>query len=130
MDLTKKEIAELFSRGDFERTYPYLSEKIEWNVIKNFECKGRKEVIEQCEKTAKYFESITTDFKQLDVIENDNKVAITGTAELSENGKRIEFISACDVYEFDNNEMLQKITSYCLVEKDGGNLKSLPVSEK
>ena len=118
MALAQKEIAESFARGDFERTYPYLSEKIEWNVIKNFECKGKKEVIEQCEKTAKYFASITKDFKQLDVIENANKIAIAGTAELSENGKRIEFISACDVYEFDKNRMLQKITSYCLVEKE------------
>lgn len=118
MDLTQKQIAESFSRSDFERTYPYLSENIEWKVIKNFECKGKKEVIAQCEKTAKYFASITTDFKQLNIIENENKVAVTGTAELSKNGERIEFISACDVYEFDNNKMLRKITSYCLVEKD------------
>jgi len=118
MDLTQKQIAESFSRGDFEPTYPYLSENIQWNVIKNFECKGKKEVIAQCEKTAKYFASITTEFHQLDVIETDNKVALTGTAELSKDGKRIEFISACDVYEFDDKKMLQKITSYCLVEKD------------
>lgn len=118
MDLTQKEIAESFSKGNFERTYPYLSEEIEWNVIKNFECKGKKEVIEQSEKSAKYFASITTDFKQLDVIENDNKVVVTGTAEFSKNGKRIEFISACDVSEFDDNKMLQKITSYCIVEKE------------
>ena len=118
MDLTQKEIAESFSRGDFERSYPYLSENIEWNVIKNFECKGKKEVIAQCEKTAKYFASITTYFNQLSVIENDKKVALTGTAEFSKNGKRIEYISACDVYEFDDKKMLRKITSYCVVEKN------------
>jgi len=117
MELTQKQIAEAFSTGNFEETYPYLSENIEWRVIKNFERKGKKEAIEQCEKTAKYFASITTDFKQLDVIESSNKVVITGTAELSKNGKRIEFISACDVYDFNDETQLQKITSYCLVEK-------------
>ena len=117
MDLTQKEIAESYSKGDFERTYPYLSENIKWNVIKNFKCNGKKEVLVQCEETTKYFASISTDFKQLDVIENKNKVVVTGTAELFNNGKRIEFISACDVYEFNDKKILKNITSYCLVEK-------------
>jgi len=118
MDLTQREIAQSFSKGDFEQTYPYLSEKIEWNVINNFLCKGKKEVIDQCKKSTEYFASITTDFEQLDVIDATNKVVVTGTAELSKQGKRIEFISACDVYEFNDNNMVQKITSYCLVEKE------------
>ena len=122
MELTQKEIAEAFSRGDFKKTYVYLSEKIEWNVIGNFECKGKKEAIEQCEKTAKYFTSITTDFKQLDIIQNRDKVVLTGIAELSKNGKRIEFISACDVYEFEDKQILKKITSYCIVKKEDENI--------
>lgn len=106
-----------FSKGDFEKTFLYLSEEIVWSVIKNFECNGKREVTEQCAKTAKYFASITTDFNQLEVIENEKNVVITGTAELSENGNRIEFISACDVYTFDESKLLKNITSYCLVEK-------------
>lgn len=118
MILTQKQIAEAFSSGDFEKTYPYLSDNIRWHVIKNFVCQGKKEVVEKCEQTATYFASMTTDFKQLDVIQSSNKVVVTGSAELAENGKRVELISACDVYEFNENDMLQKITSYCLVEKE------------
>lgn len=118
MELTQNEISEAFSSGNFEETYPYLAEDIEWNVIKNFQIRGKKEIIEQCEKTAKYFASITTDFKQIVVIANNNHVAITGTAELSENENRIEFISSCDVYEYNDQNQLQKITSYCLVDKE------------
>jgi len=64
MKMTQKQLAEAFSIGDFEKTFPYFSDNIEWRVIKNFECKGKKEVVGQCEKTSKYFASITTDFKQ------------------------------------------------------------------
>ena len=42
---------------------------------------------------------------------------ITETAKFSDNGKQIEFISACDIYEFNTHNRLKKITSYCLVEK-------------
>ena len=115
MNFTQKQIAEAFSSGDFALTYPYLSEDIEWSVINNFMCKDRDEVIAQCEKTAVYFASITTSFTKLDLIESDTRVVITGTAELSKNGRRIEFISACDIYKFDTGQILQKITSYCLV---------------
>lgn len=118
MELTRTQIARAFSDGKFQSTYPYLSEQIEWNVINNFKCKGKKEVIEQCEKTATYFASITTDFEQLHLIESPSKVIITGTAELSKNANRIEFISACDIYEFDADDVLQKITSYCVVENE------------
>lgn len=117
MKVSHKQIAKAFSNGNFKITYPFLADNIEWKVIKNFECNGKKEVIEQCDETAKYFASISTDFKQSGVIENKNKVVITGTAELSKNTKRIAFISACDVYQFNNSGQLQKITSYCLVEK-------------
>lgn len=118
MTLTQQEIAESFSMAAFEKTYDYLSENIEWKVIKNFECKGKSEVMQQCEKISQYFASITTNFKLLAIVEQYNKVVITGTAQLSRDGKRIEFISSCDVYEFSTEKMLQKITSYCLVEKN------------
>ena len=118
MQLTQKQIAQAFSSGNFQSTYPYLSKHIQWSVINNFECIGKKEVIAQCDKTTIYFASISTEFKQIDVIECDTKVVITGTADLSKNGTHIEFISACDVYEFSTDTMLLKITSYCLIENE------------
>ncbi|MEO6819237.1 MAG: hypothetical protein ABI204_05880 [Ginsengibacter sp.] len=42
---------------------------------------------------------------------------VTGTAELYDNGERIEFISACDDYTFDESKLLKIISSYSLVEK-------------
>lgn len=118
MKLHRKQIAEAFSTGNFKLTYPYLSDHIKWHVINNFTCKGRKEVIAQCEKIAAYFASISTDFKEIDLIKSGTKVVITGTAELSKNGKRFELISACDVYEFDSENRLQSIASYCVIANE------------
>ena len=33
MKHTQKEIAEAFSNGDFELTFPYLSENIIWDIV-------------------------------------------------------------------------------------------------
>ncbi len=54
-------------------------------------------------------------------MKNQNKVVILGTAEFSRNVKQIEFMSACDIYEFDIDHMLQKVTSYCVIEKEDQN---------
>lgn len=116
MNHTQKQIAEAFSGGNFELTYPYLSENIEWNVIGDFNLKGKQNVIEKCEETAGYFKSVTTNFKMLNIIEDKNRVVINGTAEFTKNGKLAAFVSACDVYEFNDENKLQNITSYCIVE--------------
>lgn len=118
MHVTKKQIAESFSNGNFEFTYPHLSDQVEWHTISTFDCKGKTAVIVQCEKAASYFASITTYFRQINLIEDNNNVVITGTAEFYRNAKRIEFISACDVYEFDSDTKLAKITSYCLIDNE------------
>lgn len=113
---SKKEIAEAFSTGNFELAFPYLSEKISWNVIGENVFQGKSPVIDNCEKTAEYFKSVQTDFKTEDIIVSDNKVVIRGTGEFFKDGKRVNIIIACDVYEFDDNHELETIYSYCIPE--------------
>jgi hypothetical protein len=57
---------------------------------------------------------VTTDFKTLNIIAEGNKVVINGTAEFMRDNQRVSFVSACDVYEFDDNNQIQNITSYCI----------------
>lgn len=116
MNFTKKEIAEAFSTGNFEITYPYLAENIEWNVVGENIFKDKKAVLQNCEQTAKYFKSVTTNFKTQNVISENNRIAVNGTAEFFRDNKRIAFVQACDVYEFSDKNELQKITSYCINE--------------
>ncbi len=112
--MTNKQIAELFSAGQFENTYPYLSEKIEWDIFGEKMLKGKKAVVEHCEQTAKYFKSVTTNFRTYNVIEDRNKIAVNGKAEFIRDGKTVAIVNACDVYEFDGSDNIQKVCSYCI----------------
>jgi ketosteroid isomerase-like protein len=116
--MTQKQIAEAFSNGDFEKAYPFLAADVQWTVIGENKLEGKQAVIENCEQTANYFKSVTTDFKTINVIAADNRVAVNGTAAFIRDGKTVSFVSACDVYEFNNNNELQTIMSYCIQEKN------------
>ncbi|HQS06100.1 MAG TPA: hypothetical protein PLT16_10750, partial [Daejeonella sp.] len=78
---------------------------------------GKNAIIENCIQVGQYFKSVTTNFKTLNVISEANKVVVTGTAEFIRDGKRISFISACDLYEFNDSDQIQKIISYCIQAK-------------
>ena len=110
----QKEIAESFSTGNFEFTFPYLSEKITWIIFGENEFKGKSTVVANCEQTSEYFQSIQTNFTIEDTIVANNKVVVRGRAEFIKNGEIVNLIKACDVYEFNDSEQLVKILSYCI----------------
>lgn len=112
--MTKTEIAKAFSNGEFEKIYSFISDNAVWTVVEEETFTGKKAIVDNCEQVKNYFKSVTTDFKTLNVIEDDNKVVINGTAEFLRDNKRVSFVSACDVYEFNANDQIQNITSYCI----------------
>ena len=115
--MTKKEIAENFSNGKFDLCFDYITEQTFWDTPGEQYLKGKKEIEVFCKNIANYFKSVTTNFKQLNLIENENAVVINGTAEFLRNGKRISFVSSCDVYKFDEDNNIVSIHSYCITEK-------------
>ena len=115
--MTKSEIAQAFSAGKFDRCFHYLTNETVWNTPGEQYLVGREQIEVYCKKISAYFESVTTKFTQLNLIENDHCVAINGTAEFIRDGKRVSFISSCDVYEFDNRNNIVSINSYCITEK-------------
>ncbi len=117
MPISIKQIAESFSKGDFAMAIPHLSDSVEWTVIGERSFSGKVAVIKNCEQVANYFKSVTTEFKTQQIIIENNKVVINGTAEFTKGNKKISFISACDIYEFNVTNELQKITSYCIPDK-------------
>ena len=112
--MTLTEIAKEFSLGQFQETFPHLTEDIVWTVVGENEFAGKEAVIRNCEQVAAYFRSVTVNFTLLNSIADQNLVAINGTAEFIRDGQRIAFVSSCDLYEFDSRHMLSKITSYCI----------------
>lgn len=112
--MTKPEIAKAFSNGEFEKTNKFISDTAIWTVVEEDTFIGKQAIIDNCEQVGSYFQSVTTDFKTLNIIAEGNKVVINGTAEFQRDNKRVSFVSACDVYEFDDNNQIQNITSYCI----------------
>ncbi|MDQ3071961.1 MAG: hypothetical protein M3Q97_01670 [Bacteroidota bacterium] len=115
--MTKLEIAEAFSGGKFEKCFDYLTDRTVWNTLGEQYLAGRKEIESFCKNISAYFDSVSTNFKQLNLIENERCVAINGTAEFIREGKRVSFVSSCDVYVFDSNNKIISINSYCITER-------------
>ena len=112
--MTKKEIAKAFSNGEFEKTNKFISDTAIWTAVEEDTFIGKKAIIDNSDQVGSYFQSVTTDFKTLNIIAEGNKVVINGTAEFLRDNQRVSFVSACDVYEFDDNNQIQNITSYCI----------------
>jgi ketosteroid isomerase-like protein len=117
MNLTIQQIAAAFSCGEFDKVYPYMADDISWHIIGENSFVGKEAVMDNCEQVAAYFKSVTTIFKTENSIVSDNRVAIDGTAEFLKAGNRVAYVWACDVYLFNDNNQLAKITSYCIQAK-------------
>lgn len=112
--MTKKEIAVAFSNGEFEKTSQFIAEKAEWIIIEENFFIGKTAILDNCEQVSNYFKSVTTNFTTLNIIADGNKVVVNGTAEFLRNQNRVSFISACDLYEFNDDNQILRITSYCI----------------
>lgn len=117
MSISIKEIALFFSNGEFEKTNEHLNENIIWEIIGENVLEGKQAVMKNCEQTATYFKTVETHFKTTDAIVSKNRVIITGTAEFKKNGVCLNFISACDIYEFNGVNEIIRISSYCVPDK-------------
>ncbi len=115
--MTKSEIAKAFSNGEFVKTYPFIASDAVWTVIEDDTFIGKEAIINQCEQVGNYFKSVTTIFETINIIKDQNKVAISGTAEFLRDQKSVSFVSACDVYEFNEHNQIQRITSNCIQSK-------------
>lgn len=116
MTLSQEQIAEAFSSGEFEKVFPCLHDDIEWQVFGQFHVQGRAGVEKRCREIADYFKSVTTEFTQGTKVVSSDKVAVSGTAVFGKDGRRPEFVNACDIYDFRDGK-LRRITSYCVTEK-------------
>jgi PhnB protein len=115
--ISKSEIAQAFSGGQFQECFDYMTNETIWNTPGEHYLTGKDEIVPFCNNIAAYFKSVTTKFTQLNLVENDNCVTINGTAEFIKNDKRVSFISSCDVYQFTSDNKLLTITSYCITDR-------------
>lgn len=112
--MTKKEIAHQFSHGEFNSVIGFISENAVWTVVGENLFDGREAIINNCDQVAAYFQSVETKFTTQHVIAEEDKVMVSGTAEFIRDRKTVSFVSACDLYEFNQEGQIEKITSYCI----------------
>jgi hypothetical protein len=54
MSPTISEIAEAFSRHEFDRTFPHMDDDIEWTQIGEGHIRGKADVVTTCERSNEY----------------------------------------------------------------------------
>ncbi len=114
MRLTNKQVAEAFSRHDFQSAYDYLSDTILWDIVGGEHHAGREKVIETCESSAQYLASVSTRFLKFRVLSADEScVVIDSTAEYSSAGQPPALVASCDIYRFSEGT-ISEITSYTI----------------
>jgi hypothetical protein len=112
--MNTREIARLFSEGQFDKTTRFLAETVTWHIYEEKQVlTGKKAVLEFAGQIAEYFQSVTTAFETSGCIAEGNTVAIYGKARFLRNKKLINSVNSCDIYEFDSAGNIMNIHSYC-----------------
>lgn len=112
--MNRSEIARKFSNGQFEEVFEFIDDDAKWVVVGEKKWEGKQAIIKNCKNVGAYFKSVTTRFNTLNIISEDYLVVINGTAEFIRDGKTVSIISACDLYEFNDDNKIKSIASYCI----------------
>ncbi|TXI91618.1 MAG: nuclear transport factor 2 family protein [Neisseriales bacterium] len=118
--MTIIDIATSFSTGKFNLIYDFITPEAEWEIVGESLFSGREQIIANCERVRSYFNTVMTNFKIANILVDGDKVVINGTAEFFKNDQLVSFISACDLYQFNEQKQLIKITSYCIAKSYSG----------
>ena len=65
MSPTISEIAEAFSRHEFDRTFPHMDDDIEWAQIGEGHVRGKADVVTTCERSSEYLARRSNDIQQI-----------------------------------------------------------------
>ncbi|TCD01405.1 hypothetical protein [Pedobacter psychroterrae] len=107
-------IARLFSGGKFGQVADRLADEVEFHIYEDHKhLIGKAQVLEFCNGIAEYFASVETDFKERGSVASESKVVIYGYGAFKRNGELVNAVHSCDVYEFDGEDMIIQIHSYC-----------------
>lgn len=113
MSLDNEQIAETFIRWRFAETYPYMAEEIRWNAIGREEFIGREAVIAQCEKSARFLETVSGTLTKLILHRAGDFVIVEGAAQFVDREDQISRVASCDIFQFSEGRLVG-ITSYVI----------------
>lgn len=120
MSRTITEIAEAFSRHEFEETYQHMLEDIDWQLVGEKHIRGRGSVVAACEETRKSLISVRTTFSKFRVITAERSVVIDSRAGYVDAEGEFSHVASCDIFDF-HDGTLAAITSYNLEVDEAAN---------
>ena len=110
MSLSEREVAEAFSRRDFEDAIPYISERVVWRMPGTEEWEGQAAVVEACRSTTAALHNTRIDLAEWTVVGGGTTVAVDSLIRYHD-GDKTSAVAACDIYEFVDGSIV-RITSY------------------
>ena len=113
MSLSMDQIAEAFCRHRFDLTYPYMADEIKWTTVGNEELMGREAVIDRCDRSAKFLETVSTTFTKLKMNRAESFVVVESAAQFQDQDHQISSVASCDVFQFSDGQIVE-ITSYVI----------------
>jgi len=111
MSLNIDQIAEAFCSYRFVVTYPYMADDIQWNIVGREELIGREAVIDRCNKSAKFLESVSATITKLKIKRAETFVVVEGAAQFQGLENQASSVASCDVLQFSDGRLVE-ITSY------------------
>ena len=113
MSLSIEQIAEAFCSHRFVETYPYMADEIKWNIVGREELIGRVAVIDRCDKSAKFLETVSATITKLKITRAETFVVVEGAAQFQDQENQTSSVASCDVFQFSDGQLIE-ITSYVI----------------
>ena len=113
MSLNIEQIAEAFCSHKFGETFPYMADEIKWNMIGREELIGREAVINHCNKSAKFLETVSATLTKPKIYHTETCVVLEGAAQFKDQENQTSGMASCDVFQFSDGRLSQ-ITSYAI----------------
>ncbi len=113
MSLDSYQIAEAFCSHRFAVTFPYMADEIKWNIVGREELLGREAVIDRCDKSAKFLETVSSTITKLKIHRAETCVVVEGAAQFQDQENQTSSVASCDVFQFSDGRLVE-ITSYVI----------------
>jgi hypothetical protein len=113
MSLKIDQIAEAFCSHRFIETYSYMANEIKWNIVGREELVGREAVIDHCNQSAKFLETVSTILTKPKIYRTETCVVLEGAAQFQDQENQISSVASCDVFRFSDGRLVE-ITSYVI----------------
>ncbi len=113
MSLNIDQIAEAFCSYKFAETYPFMADEIKWNIVGSEELIGRGAVIDRCEQSAKFLETVSPTITKLKIHRTETCVIVEGAAQFQDQKNQTSSVASCDLFQFLNGRLIE-ITSYVI----------------